>query len=638
MQETAALDINTYAPRETQTPTYKERPDYETQPLNIPESRRQSILEKLAFLYGEESARQQMPELERLLKVHHAHKSAGLLNREASHQPRERFTQDDIVLITYGDLLRGLKENAPLKTLADLMSQTSIIRRVFNTIHILPFFPYSSDRGFSVTNFRAVDPQLGSWQDIGELNNHFQLMFDGVFNHASSHSPAFQKFLDGDPDFADAFISYNSPDELTPEQRSKIIRPRTSDILTKFQTIDGPKWVWTTFSPDQIDLNFHSPMVLLWIIETLLFYVRNGADIIRLDAVTYIWSEPGSSSANLEQAHMIVKIFREILDLVAPGVALITETNVPHSDNVAYFGSGDDEAQMVYNFALPPLVLHSFYRENTAELSKWAANLQYPSETTTFFNILDTHDGIGLQGVKNILPQKEIDFIIRSARENGAFISYKQSRSGCKEPYEINSTWFSALNRDDDGEDNAFKVKRLIASRSIALALRGVPGIYLHGLLGTRNDTETVLETKSKRDINRKPIDVKRLAKRIKEPDSRLYNIAHDLPKLTDIRRQQRAFHPGGDQKVIRLAPEIFALLRTAPEGDQHILALTNVANRCVELKIPLSELGIIERNWFDLVAEKLWHANDQHLELTMAPYDVAWLMPFSELERCIED
>jgi sucrose phosphorylase len=480
---------------------------------------------------------------------------------------------------------------------------------------------------------------LGSWEDIEQIGDDYQLMFDGVFNHVSSRGEVFQEMLCGSPNSQNIAITYKSPEELTPQQRQKILRPRTSDILTNYQTINGPVWVWTTFSADQIDLNYKNPQVLLKVIETLLLYVRYGADLIRLDAATYMWKEPGTSCAHLPQTHELVKLFRDILDIVAPTVALITETNVPHQDNISYFGNGEDEAQMVYNFALPPLVLHTFYREDATALSHWAKDLIPPSPLTTFFNILDTHDGIGLLGVKNILPKEDIDNIVQTARKHGAFISYKSGGNGEKEPYEINTTWFSALNFDhsNSNEDIAFKVKRFVASRSIALVLRGVPGIYFHGLIGTGNDIETARKTKSKRDINRKQIQAKDILTQREDSQSKLSHINEQLRPLLEIRVSQSAFHPAGEQKVFSLTPGIFAVLRISPSQEQHILTLTNVANRVCNIEIPLAELGVEEINWYDLVGNRGWIAHENKLKLTLEPYDVVWLIPFIELERDIE-
>ncbi|MDJ0716459.1 MAG: sugar phosphorylase [Prochloraceae cyanobacterium] len=641
--------------------SYKSEPDYTQPRLEIPPDAREKILKRLCFLYGESEAKKHIIELERVLKVHYAYKPTEAIEAEKNFDPSERFTQKDIVLITYGDMLRGEENRSTLATLTEVIDNLPGLKNLINTIHILPFFPYSSDRGFSILDFNIVNPKLGSWKDIEGLGQNFQLMFDAVFNHVSAQSMSFQELLNGNPDYKDVFTVYTSPDELTTEQRQIIVRPRTSDILSKYQSIDGPIWVWTTFSPDQIDLNYRNPSVLIGAIETLLLYIRHGANIIRLDAVTYLWDEPGTTGANLAQTHEIIKLFRDILNVVAPSVALITETNIPHKDNVSYFGSGFDEAQMVYNFALPPLVLYTFYKEDAAALSQWAKDLQYPSSSATFFNILDSHDGVGLMGVKNILSKEEIAFIIQKAKERGAFISYKTGDDGKEEPYEINTTWFSALDRDNDREDVTFQVKRFIASRSIALVLRGVPGIYIHGLIGTRNDVETVLKTKSKRDINRQAIDQRDLLEALKDRNSTLYNIVSQLARLLEIRVRQSAFHPNGEQRILMLSPDVFTVLRISPECDEHILTLTNITSRVCHLKVPLFELGVEgtyssenlselqptdtapfcatpeENYWYDLVGRRGWRVQDGNLEVTLQPYNVVWLMPLVELEKAIE-
>lgn len=587
------------------------------------------MFKRLSFLYGGDVAKTYMPKLERILKIYYAHKTPEIIKNDKNVDPEERFTEKDIILITYGDLVHG-RERSPLKTLAKT-AHTHL--KYINTLHILPFFPYSSDRGFSIIDFETVDPNLGTWDDIHDLEHHYQLMFDGVINHVSSKSSWFQEFLDGSPTYKDFFTTFSSPDDLTPEERNKLFRPRTSDILTEFQTVNGPICVWTTFSKDQIDLNYKNPKVLMKVIEILLLYVRHGADIIRLDAITYLWDEPGTRGANLRQTHEIVKLFRDILDDVAPSVSIVTETNVPHKENTSYFGNGHDEAQMIYNFTLPPLVLYTFYKGDSTALSKWLKGLKKISNCTTFFNILDTHDGIGLLGVKNILKKSDIDFIIQRAKEYGGYISHKTGKAGIKEPYEINTTWYSALNLEGSGEDIAFQVKRFIASRSIALAIQGVPGIYLHGLIGTKNDVEAVRATKSKRAINRTVIDSELLHKTIHDPQSKLYHITNSLRKILEIRTKKRAFHPNGDQKVLMTSPAVFTVLRISPEGDQHILTLTSVTNRVCNIEVPISKLCTNEKEWYDLISGKELKTQNQRLSVTLQPYDVIWLQPLNEIK-----
>ncbi|MGF1491119.1 MAG: alpha-amylase family glycosyl hydrolase [Microcoleaceae cyanobacterium] len=614
---------------------YSPTPDY-TQPLlEIDPSTQNKIRQRLSFLYGEDQAKTYLPEIERLLKVHGAHKPPELIAAEKNFDPTHRFTEWDLILNTYGDLLKG-KGKSPLATLAQFLNYH--LELSINTLHILTFFHYYSGRGFSLIDFDKDDPALGSWHDNASMGDYYQLVYDGVFNHESSQSPLYQRMLNGHPDYTNFFTVYHSPDELTPEDRQMIVRPRTSDILTKFDSINGPIWVWTTFSADQIDLNFGNPKVLLSILETFLLYVRRGANIIRLDAVTYLWKELGTSCANLEQTHEVIKLFRDVLEIAAPEVAIITETNVPHEQNISYFGNGQDEAHMVYNFALPPLVLYSFYREDATELSNWAQDLQPVSNTTTFFNMLDTHDGVGLMGVKNILSPAEIEFMIQRARKHGAFVSYKTGKNGQQEPYEINTTWFSALSLDNNNEDTIFKVKRFIASRSIALVLQGVPGLYFHGLIGTLNDVDTALKTGSKRDVNRQILDEEKLLEDLNDPKSKLSCLLEKLGRLLDLRVQQPAFHPNAPQAILQIVPQVFAILRTSISGDQRLLALTNVTNQDCEVTIPLKTLGIEETQWYDLVRQRGWTAQTpETLTVALHPYDVAWLTPFTELEKTIE-
>ena len=609
---------------------YDRYPDYTRPMLWIPPEDEADLHSHLEFLYGKDAADKWITELIRRILVHHAHKPPELVAREQEYDPRERFTEKDMVLITYGDMVRSSDEGPPLAQLAAVCERHM---EAVNTIHILPFFPYSSDRGFSIIDFDRVDPRLGDWENIRDMAGHFELMFDGVLNHASSRSPDFQEFLNGNPEFQDHFVAYDSPDDLTEDQRSKIFRPRTSDILTPFATLHGPKYVWTTFSADQIDFNFRNPEVLLNVVDTLLLYIRKGADIVRLDAVTYVWSEPGTECVHLPETHEIVKLMRTVVDLAAPGAALITETNVPHEDNVSYFGNGKDEAHMVYNFALPPMVLYTLYTQDASALSAWAAGLEEPSNQATFFNMLDTHDGIGLMGVKGILSQAEKQKIIQGAQANGALISYKAVEGGQEEPYEINTTWWSALNGDDDDKDLRIKVRRLAASRAISLMIQGVPAIYIHGGIGSNNDWETYERTQHRRDVNRAPVYMHELRAELEDSTSKASLIRDILKPLNKLRVTQKAFHPHAPQKVLNLSPSIFALLRTTRDGGEHILALVNVTPKQMLLEISLADLGLEAELWRDLVSNKEFIAKSGALALDLDSYQVAWLRPLEEMD-----
>jgi glycosidase len=611
---------------------HQPQPDFNRPPLELSPEAKNRLKGRLAFLYGEDEADRYFPELERICQVYYAYKTRELRKMDAEFDPAERFSQKDIILITYGDLLQG-DGPTPLASLANFCDR--YLEGTINTLHLLPFFPYSSDRGFSVVDFEQVDPNLGTWDNIWELEKRYNLMFDGVFNHVSSKSRWFQEFLNGNTNYRDFFIWFRSPGELNQEQRSQIFRPRTSDILTPYNTIRGLRYLWTTFSADQVDLNYKTPEVLLRVLEIMLLYVRNGADIIRLDAVTYLWSELGTSCAHLDQTHEVIKLFRDVLDLVAPRVSLITETNVPHDENISYFGDGSNEAQMVYNFALPPLVLHTFYTGDATRLSNWVEGLTLDSKTCTFFNFLDSHDGIGLMGVQEILSGAERQHIIERAQAHGGLISYKTGAGGVEEPYEINITWYSALNQEPEecGEDIAFQVKRFVASRIVAMIIQGVPGIYLHSLIGTRNDIEAVLSSDTNRAINRTVIDETAINLALEDPLSKISRISRELGRLISIRANLRAFHPNGDQRVLFITPEVFSLLRTSPEHDQTVLCLVNVTGGVVRLEVSQQMLNLDALRWLDLVSDMEWRMFEGRMNLTVLPYDVMWLEAQDEMD-----
>ena len=598
-------------------------PDY-TRPLfEATAEQRERILRQLTLLYGAKRAEACWPELLRLMQVYYAHKTPEMVEADRAAAPGEHFSEKDVVLITYGDLLH-VPGQRPLETLADFASRFG--RGFVNTIHVLPFFPYSSDRGFSVIDHEEVDPRLGTWEDIDQLGRRFRLMFDGVFNHVSSRSRWFQSFLNGRPDYQDHFVAFSTRDAIGKDHLRLILRPRTSDLLTPFPTLLGARWVWTTFGPDQVDLNYKCEAVLLRIVEVLLVYLRHGADVVRLDAVTYIWRELGTRCAFLKEGHALVKLFRAILDAVAPRVALITETNVPHAENVSYFGDGQDEAQMVYNFALPPLVLLAFQTGSAERLRSWAAEQKPLSRRATFFNFLDSHDGIGLMGVRDILPPAEIEGMLEKAREHGALVSYRDNGDGTRSPYELNVTWYSALNREDGGEPLELQVSRFIASRAIALALAGVPGIYLPSLFGSKNDADAVTGGGDARAINRDTIDVTALLQLLRDHDTWASKVARRFGRLIRARIETRAFHPNAEQQILSGNEAVFAVLRTARDPDERVLALANVSSRPQQAAYPRSALGASAGPWRDLLSARRWEADEKELSLRLRPYDVLWL------------
>ncbi|HUM72461.1 MAG TPA: alpha-amylase family glycosyl hydrolase, partial [Chloroflexota bacterium] len=413
----------------------------------------QELFAHLQLIYGTETAATVAERLDRMLAAFQA--SAGP-ERPAS---RPRVSHQDAILITYGNMVQTERER-PLTTLAHFLENH--LTGLVSAVHLLPFFPYSSDDGFSVIDYKAVHPAWGDWPDVAQIggrqSGRFRLMFDLVVNHTSVQCEWFQAFLREERPYTDFYITADPDADL-----SMVFRPRTHPLLTPFATETGTRHVWTTFSADQVDLNFANPEVLLAILDVLLFYVAQGAEFIRLDAIAYIWKESGTDCLHRPQAHEIVKLMRTVLNQAAPHVSLITETNVPHAENIAYFGNGRDEAQLVYNFSLPPLTLHAFHTGNAEILSQWADSLTLPSDETTFFNFLASHDGIGVQPARGLLSDTAVTDMANRIKALGGYVNYKTNSDGSQSPYELNCTYLDALgDPDQPDEPIALKAQRFL--------------------------------------------------------------------------------------------------------------------------------------------------------------------------------
>ena len=604
---------------------YLREPDYSGPPLELTPPERDRIIEKLTVLYGELDAKAYYWEVERLMQVHHAHKPAELLQADGQFDPRDRFTEADIVAITYGDLIDSPNTH-PLRALSIIFE--NLFRGVFSIVHILPFFPYSSDRGFSVIDYEEVDPKLGRWEDIERLGDRYRLMFDGVINHVSSRSEWFREFLARNPYYEDFFVSFESPQAISQEHLRLILRPRTSSLLTEYQTLRGPRWVWTTFSPDQIDLNFRSENVLFQVLDVLLYYVRRGADIIRLDAATYLWRELGTSSAHLPQTHALVQLFRAVLDVVAPRVALITETNVPHDDNVSYFGDGTNEAHMVYNFALPPLVLWTFHSGDWTRLAEWARTIAPPSDTTTFLNFLDSHDGIGLLPASELLSAQERQQLVRRTTRHGGLVSFRAAGDGTETPYELNIPWYNALNDVDSDEAEELQIARFLASRAVALALLGVPAIYLPSIVGAYVTSDYKVNERDPRSINRNTIRVQQLLEQLSVPESHASRILEGFVHLIQTRTRCPAFHPSAEQRILLVNRAVFCVARRSRRGEGIVMALTNVTASAQELQLPLAEVGDASAVWRDVLTDRHLRVDNDTLCVPLDAYEIIWLEP----------
>ncbi|MGD8958441.1 MAG: sugar phosphorylase [Desulfobacteraceae bacterium] len=539
----------------------------------------------------------------------HARVVALLASQPPAGPAPPLFSPQDAVLITYGDSLQA-PDRPPLQALADFAR--GHLQGAFSAIHILPFFPWSSDDGFSVTDFMAVDPALGGWEDVRALGRDFHLMVDLVLNHVSAQSDWFRSYLAGRPGFADLAIEVDPAADL-----SRVTRPRSLPLLTEFRKADGsPVHLWTTFSPDQVDLNYRSLEVLERMLAVLLFYVAQGARLIRLDAVAYLWKQIGTTCIHLPQTLAMVRLLRQVLDQAAPGTLLITETNVPHAENLRYFGDGRNAAHLVYNFTLPPLLLHTLVRGDASDLARWARTLRPPSAHTAFFNFTASHDGIGVRPLEGVLPPAALEALIGRVAANGGRVSTRRSADGRDLPYELNITYFDALKTPGDGPD-PHHVGRFLASQAIPLVLPGVPGVYLHSLLGSRNWQAGVAQTGQARTINREKLHLARVQAELADPSSLRARIFHPLRAMLRVRGRQPAFHPSAAFEILTLSPAVFGLLRVAP--GQTICCLTNVTADAASVSLAPLRLNFPRR---DLLSGRWANAPRIRLE----PYQVLWL------------
>ncbi len=563
-----------------------------------------AIFDDLRFIYGRETAKQVLPAfMKRLATLQQIAAERGIIPHE--------LDQRDAILITYGDIIRPDDESTPLQGLYTFIHQ--FIKDSVNTIHLLPFCPYSSDDGFSVIDYREINQELGSWDDVQHIGSEHHLMFDLVANHVSRKSRWFAEFLAGKRPF-DGFFHEVDPDE----DLSSVFRPRALPLLTQVESSTGSKHVWTTFSDDQIDLNYSNPVVLLEVIDILNEYIGYGADLIRLDAIAFIWKELGTSCIHHPKTHRIIKLIRKMLEGSGSGVRLITETNVPHKENISYFGSGYDEAAMVYNFPLPPLTLHAFMTGDASILSGWAHTLEFPTKETTYFNFLASHDGVGLMPASGILPTEEVSMMAKRIIEHGGFVSYKNNSDDTTSPYEMNMNYFDAL---AIAGKTAHEVSRFIASQSIMLALRGVPGIYFHSLIGSRNWKKGPEITGMSRSINREKLSFDHIADRLNDPTDEQHQILSQYCHLLGIRKEQKAFSPHAQQIVLQSPdPTLFIVARISEDMKEAVLCITNVADR---ISSPLKIAELFAEVFSPAVLTPL---NTAAIPSEIEPYDVIWI------------
>ncbi|MGK7913973.1 MAG: alpha-amylase family glycosyl hydrolase [Prochloraceae cyanobacterium] len=560
----------------------------------------------LQKIYEPEIAEQLTTRLFSLLREHFA---------DSVHENLDKWSEDNVLLITYGDSIYSNQEEKPLHTLSRFLEK--YLQDTITGVHILPFFPYSSDDGFAVIDYCRVNPELGDWSNIKTIARKFDLMIDLVINHASSKSIWFEQFKQGKKPGCDYFIELEPSEEL-----SQVVRPRSSPLLAKVNTVNGEKHVWATFSHDQIDLNFSNPDVLLEFIRIILLYVQMGAKYVRLDAIAYLWKSLGTSCIHLDETHIVIKLLREILQMVDSDVALITETNVPNGENIKYFGNRD-EAHMIYNFSLPPLLLNALMQGKAERLQTWMMRMPPAPIGCTYLNFTASHDGIGLRPAEGLLYEDEYQILLQRMQEFGGKISMRKKPDGTESPYEINISWFDAMKGTAKGEDK-WQIERFICSQTVMMSLEAIPAFYIHNLLATPNDPENVERTGNNRAINRSQLNYEELERQLRDAQSPKSIVLQEMCRRIKIRRRQKAFHPNSIQYTLQtMNKALFAFWRQSITRDQSIFCINNLSDQPQQLDLSYLNLVIIDP-WYDLISGQF--IEDLYSILTLEPYQSVWI------------
>lgn len=525
---------------------------------------------------------------------------------------RNYWDEKDSFLITYGDTILSKDQN-PLKNAHAFLKD--YLQNAVNGVHILPYFPFTSDDGFAVSDYETVRSDLGDWTDIEAIAADYRLMSDVVINHASASHEWFRQFLADEEPGRHYIKTAESTDDI-----SLVTRPRPSPLLISFETKSGKKQVWCTFGPDQVDLDFSNPDLLCEFLALMRFYIDRGVRLFRLDAVGFLWKEFGTNCLHLQQTHEIIKLMRTVIDHLDDTVLLITETNVPNHENLEYFGNGN-EAHIIYNFSLPPLLVHALLTGRSTYLRRWMMAMPPSQDGCTLFNFSASHDGIGLRPVEGLLPEEEIIKMVEIVQGFGGRLTMR-SFEGKQVPYEMNTTLFSALKGTVNGPDD-FQLYRFIASQTIMMSLEGIPAFYIQSFLATENDEARALETGHNRSLNRTQWSAEEIDLKLSDTTSPLSQTFHELKSRLEIRKKQIAFHPDATQFTLHLKPGMFGFWRQSLDRKQSLFVVTNITRE--EKILSLRDMNLFQQaQWVDLLTGELVDPSDE--VLTLKPYQTIWI------------
>lgn len=584
---------------------------------------------------------------------------------------RARLSESSAALICYADsIVDSTGTKTPIQALTDVVKSIHLARTL-PIVHLLPFFPWDTDRGFSVKDYYQVDPHCGSWDDLRPLAKEVELMFDFVANHASIENPLVQRALiarhlsSEHPLYAEAapyldFVIAYSEDELPDDAHLQALaRPRPNPVLTRYSVIETPDnkcrailgepssshadvlgqgYVWTTFSRPknqdgteatrQVDLNFKNPKVFLESLRILLFYVERGASLIRLDAIGYIWKRLGSTSLHEPEVHALLAATKEVLTLASPHVITIAEVNEPQDKAFTYLGTTEkEESDLVYQFAHFPLAIHALLTQNGQYYTEWLSSL-FEVDGRQFVTVLGSHDGLGLKPVRNILPEEELERLSSILiEEHGGRPNYASLPGGQQIVYEICGTPWDLINNSSAAEPFELQKQRYLAVVGLGLLVRGLPAFYINGVFGTRNYTpDGGLD--ENRTVNREVFSNESLLATLKDRTSHYRNVFEALQEILLKRSTQPAFGSltNPTQPIQTNCQAVVAAVIPGEAPQDALLCLVNVSSDPQEVVIETDTFEPGERPSDILSGAPVSPGPNGIVNASLAAYQIAWI------------
>jgi len=631
----------------------------------------------LSTLYSRKETEGFIRALETLLKAFD-----GLRPHESPHKKggipgkRRQRAVDDACLVCYADtFVDPAFQKKPLRLLKEFLERYRIPDRL-PLLHLLPFFPWDTDRGFSVTDYFQVHPDYGSWQDIASLARSVSLMFDFVINHASIENPLVKSALierhlsPEDPRYArfapfkDYVIAFSDAERPPDGALQGLVRPRATPVLTPY-TVGAKKegslfvalgsaekallrkdtkaigtgWAWTTFSrparPDgstatrQVDLNFNNPAVLLEAVKILLHYIGQGATHIRLDAVAYIWKNIFSTSIHEPGTHALLRIIRRIITRVSPDTRLVAEVNEPQERIVSYLGTRRRrECDLVYQFTHFPLAAYSVLTGDGRPYAQWLKSLG-PFGGRQFITILGSHDGMGLKPAYGWLSPKKIKALVDTlVLEHGALPNDAALPGGGKIIYEVCATPWNLINNPKKDTSDPLSLSRYLSVVALGLLVRGIPAFYINGLIGAENAPLDSLD--ENRSINRLRFDAECLFEQLDGGSLRMKRVMEGIFNLLETRRKEPAFDPRAPAAVpvSTQTPGVVCAWMSTRSQKSGLLACISVSENTEPVRLP-KEIIAAGIQWKDLLSGKQVTADETgNLLLELTPYQILWLKP----------